>query len=118
MGLLKDPRTVNFFRKFFMGYGLTKISKSTITSSSAMFLLSGKEFSPKVYLEGGKILQKIWIWANMNGLSFQPVTASLFIFHRVLREKNHGFSKVEEKEIKQFPINFSFEALAFNFVEK
>lgn len=107
MGLLKDPRTVNFFRKFFMGYGLTKISKSTITSSSAMFLLSGKEFSPKVYLEGGKILQKIWIWANMNGLSFQPVTASLFIFHRVLREKNHGFSKVEEKEIKQLKESFN-----------
>ena len=107
MGLLKDPRTVRFFRKFLMGYGLTKISKNTITSSSAMFLLSGREYSPQLFYEGGKILQRIWVWANMNGLSFQPVTASLFIFHRVFKEKNHGFSPLEEKEIKELKKSFN-----------
>jgi hypothetical protein len=107
MGLLKDPRTVRFFRKFLMGYGLTKISKNTITSSSAMFLLNGKDYAPGLFYEGGKILQRIWIWANMNGLSFQPVTASLFIFHRVFKEKNHGFSLLEEKEIKELKKSFN-----------
>lgn len=111
MGLLKDPRTVSFFRKFFMGYGLTKISKATITSSSAMFLLSGKDFSPKSYLEAGKILQKIWLWTNLNGISFQPVTASLFIFHRVLKENDHGFTEAEKKEIVELKESFN---LIFN----
>lgn len=111
MGLLKDPRTVRFFRKFFMGYGLTKISKNTITSASAMFLLNGSTYTPITFLEGGKVLQKIWIWANMNGLSFQPVTASLFIFHQVLKEENHGFSAKEVKEIKELKDSFN---LIFN----
>jgi len=111
MGLLKDPRTVRFFRRFFMGYGLTKISKDTITSASAIFLLKGQAYSPEIFLEGGKVLQKIWIWANMNGLSFQPVTASLFIFHRVLKEDDHGFSPKEEKEIKELKDSFD---LIFN----
>ncbi|AMQ56385.1 Rv1355c family protein [Algoriphagus sanaruensis] len=111
MGLLKDPRTVSFFRKFFMGYGLTKISKATITSSSAMFLLSGKDFSPKSYLQAGKILQKIWLWTNLNGISFQPVTASLFIFHRVLKENDHGFTEAEKKEIVELKESFN---LIFN----
>lgn len=107
MGLLKDPRTVRFFRKFLMGFGLTKISKNTITSASAMFLLGGKEFSPAVFLEGGKIVQRIWLWANMNGLSFQPVAASLFIFHKVHKEENHGFTSLEVEEIKKLKESFN-----------
>jgi hypothetical protein len=108
MGLLKDPRTVRFFRKFVMGYGLTKISKDTITTSSAMFLLSAASFDAHSYLEAGKVLQRIWLWANLQGLSFQPVTASLFIFHKVLKEKDHGFSEEEELAIKQMKDSFDF----------
>jgi len=108
MGLLKDPRTVKFFRKFVMGYGLTKISRETITTSSAMFLLNAHRFDATSYLSAGKVLQRIWIWANLNGLSFQPVTASLFIFHKVLKEKEHGFSEEEEKSIKQLKESFDF----------
>ncbi|MDO8968660.1 Rv1355c family protein [Algoriphagus sp.] len=111
MGLLKDPRTVRFFRKFLMGYGLTKISKETITSSSAMFLLSGKEFIPKTYLESGKVVQRIWLWANMNGMSFQPVTASLFIFRKVLDDPKHGFKEHEVNEIHELKRAFN---LLFN----
>ena len=106
MGLLKDPRTVKFFRKFLMGYGLTKISKDTMTTASAIMVLQGKEFSAKEYLNAGSILQRIWIKANMLGISFQPVTAMLFIFHRVLRDTNHGFSKKEEAEILKLKEEF------------
>lgn len=106
MGLLKDPRTVKFFRKFLMGFGLTKISKDTITKSSAIMLLQGDKFSPKTYLEGGKVLQRIWIKANMLGISFQPVTAMLFIFQKVLQEANHGFSQEEASEIQKLKSKF------------
>lgn len=106
MGLLKDPRTVKFFRKFLMGFGLTKISKDTITKSSAIMLLQGDKFSPMTYLEGGKVLQRIWIKANMLGISFQPVTAMLFIFQKVLQETNHGFSPEEAAEIQKLKSKF------------
>ncbi|WP_084454540.1 Rv1355c family protein [Algoriphagus terrigena] len=106
MGLLKDPRTVKFFRKFLMGFGLTKISKDTLTTSSAIMLLQGKQFSPATYLEGGKVLQRVWIKANMMGISVQPVAAMLFIFQKVLTEANHGFTKSEENEIKKLKIKF------------
>ncbi|TFV97103.1 Rv1355c family protein [Algoriphagus kandeliae] len=101
MGLLKDPRTVKFFRKFLMGYGLTKISHSTLMASSAIFLLQSKKYTPESILEAGKILQRIWIKANMMGIAFQPVTASLFIFQRVKREKDHGFEEPETQLIAE-----------------
>ncbi|NVJ87358.1 MAG: Rv1355c family protein [Algoriphagus sp.] len=97
MGLLKDPRTVKFFRKFLMGYGLTKISHSTLMASSAIFLLQSKKYTPQALLEAGKIIQRIWIKANLLGISFQPVTASLFIFQLLKRENDHGF---EEREVQ------------------
>jgi hypothetical protein len=40
-------------------------------------------------------LQRIWIKANQDGLSFQPISASLFIFHRVAREEENGYSPSE-----------------------
>lgn len=107
MSLLKDPRTVSFFRKFLMGYGLTKISKQTLTSSSAVFLLQGSRFSPQSYLKAGQVLQRIWIKANLMGLSFQPVTASLFIFNKIKRDKNHGFTPEEENIIKELKASFN-----------
>ena len=42
----------------------------------------------------------------MLGISFQPVTAMLFIFQKVLREANHGFTSEEEKEIKRLKLKF------------
>lgn len=107
MGLLRDPRTVRFFRKFLMGYGLTKISHETLMSSSAVFLLEGKEFTPKAYLNAGKVLQRIWVKANMIGVSFQPVTAAMFIFHKVEKEEDHGFSEEEVELIKKYKEDFN-----------
>lgn len=106
MGLLRDPRTVKFFREFLMGYGLTKISKDTLLTASAVGFLNGGQFRPQDFLKAGAVLQRIWIQANLMGISFQPVAAMLFIFNRVQRQKDHGFSDKEEKEIKQFKAEF------------
>ncbi|SDD16455.1 ThiF family protein [Algoriphagus faecimaris] len=107
MGLLKDPRTVRFFRKFLMGFGLTKISHETLMSSSAIFLLQAKDFTPQSYLKAGQVLQRMWIKANMQGLSFQPVTAAMFIFHKLARDPNHGFSQEEVGMIEKYKKEFN-----------
>lgn len=107
MGLLKDPRTIRFFKKFLMGFGLTKISHQTLMTASAVFLLRGLEFSPEVYLKAGKVMQQIWLKANIDGYSFQPVTACLFIFHKVTREQTHGFTENEEKAIVELKKSFN-----------
>jgi hypothetical protein len=63
--------------------------------------LQSKKYTASSVLEAGRILQRIWVKSNMKGMSFQPVTASLFIFHRVNREKDHGFTEKEEQIIKK-----------------
>ncbi len=107
MGLLRDPSTIKFFRKFLMGYGLTKISKDTITTASSIFLLKTKDYSPLAILNVGVVLQRLWIKANMLGLSFQPVSGMLFIFHRILNEKETGFTEIEKNEILELKQSFN-----------
>lgn len=107
MGLLKDPRTIKLLKKFLMGYGLTKISHQTIITSSAVFLLRGKDFTPKTYLKAGKVMQQIWLKANLDGYSFQPVTSCLFIFHKVDRDEQHGFTESEAKSVKELKNSFN-----------
>ncbi|WP_425637533.1 Rv1355c family protein [Algoriphagus yeomjeoni] len=99
IGLVRDPGTVEFFRKNDLGYGLTKISDETILSASAVLMFTAKDYTPKAFLNAGAAVQRIWIKANLSGFSVQPVSASLFIFHRINREKNTGFSSREKQEI-------------------
>jgi molybdopterin/thiamine biosynthesis adenylyltransferase len=95
MGLIRDPGTMEFFRKFDLGHGLAKISDKTLLSASAVMMVQAEEFSPIAYLNSGVTLQRIWIKANQDGFSFQPISASLFVFHRVNREKENGYSESE-----------------------
>ncbi|WP_339758130.1 Rv1355c family protein [Algoriphagus aquimarinus] len=102
IGLVRDPGTVEFFRKNDLGYGLTKISDQTILTAGAVMMLQADEYSPEAFLKSGAALQRIWMKANLCGYSIQPVSASLFIFHRVNREKNTGFNSAEKTQIINF----------------
>lgn len=100
MGLIRDPGTMQFFRKYDLGHGLAKISDKTLLSASAVMMVQASEFSPEAYLNSGVTLQRIWIKANQDGFSFQPISASLFVFHRVNREKESGYTESEVEVIK------------------
>lgn len=102
IGLVRDPGTIEFFRKNDLGYGLTKISDQTILSSSAVLMFTADEYTPNAFLKAGAAIQRVWIKANLSGYSFQPISASLFVFHRVLRENKTGFTENEKTMIHQF----------------
>ncbi|RAI86033.1 Rv1355c family protein [Algoriphagus yeomjeoni] len=102
VGLVRDPGTIEFFRKNDLGYGLTKISDQTILSASAVLMFTADKYTPGAFLKAGAAIQRVWIKANLSGYSFQPISASLFVFHRVLRETVTGFTENEKRMILQF----------------
>lgn len=102
MGLVRDPGTVEFFRKNDLGFGLTKISDQTFLSSSAVMMFQTDDYNPESFLKVGAALQRVWIEVNRLGYSMQPISASLFIFHRVIREIETGFTENEKRMIVQF----------------
>ncbi|WP_158531179.1 Rv1355c family protein [Algoriphagus chordae] len=102
MGLIRDPGTVEFFRKNDLGHGLAKISDQTLLSASAVLMFEADEYKPESFLKVGAAVQRVWMKANLLGYSLQPVSASLFIFHRLMRESNTGFTDDEKALIFQF----------------
>ncbi|WP_051315956.1 Rv1355c family protein [Algoriphagus vanfongensis] len=99
MGLVRDPGTVEFFRKQDLGFGLSKISDDTVLTSSAVLMIQSEQYDPVSILKAGMTLQRIWLQANLLGISVQPISASLFIFHRVENEEESGFTKEEKAGI-------------------
>lgn len=95
MRLISNRQAMQVIRAFKLGQGFTKISDDSFNSASAVALLSAKEYSPNAFLEGGAILQRIWLMANHLGVSFQPVTASLFMYHRYFKGGGDKFSEFE-----------------------
>ncbi|TXE06979.1 Rv1355c family protein [Algoriphagus aquimarinus] len=102
IGLVRDPGTVEFFRKNDLGYGLTKISDQTVLTAGAVMMLEADEYTPEAFLKSGAVLQRVWMKANLTGYSVQPISASLFIFHRVNREESTGFNSAEKEQIILF----------------
>jgi tRNA A37 threonylcarbamoyladenosine dehydratase len=96
MKLISNRQAMQVIRKFKLGQGFTKISDDTFNSASVIGIVSAKDFTPEAYLQAGAILQRIWIMAAKYHISFQPVTAALFMFHRYTKGGEKDFSLFEQ----------------------
>jgi hypothetical protein len=73
--------------RIFNGFGFSKFihlqSYELCKGSSALCLLSheGKEFDS--YVNGGRVLQRLWLTATSLGLAFHPMTGITFLLYRL-----------------------------------
>ena len=51
------------------------------------------------YFNGGRILEKIWLKANLLELAFQPITASLFVYNRLIQGNGANISEEGQKKL-------------------
>lgn len=88
VGLLvaSDPEVIKLLNKWDGGSAFEKLSRNGIKSSSAIGLISMPTYSAENFIAGGEAVQRVWLQANMAGLSFHPISAPLFLFARL----NHG----------------------------
>lgn len=98
--MINNPKAMKFVREHHLGRGFTQISDKTFQAASAICLLSAKDFSPDTYLKAGRALQRIWTHANMKKISFQPVTAPLFLYQQYIKGDKKRFSAFESNLIK------------------
>lgn len=86
LNLIKDGKAIEFLRKQNRGQGLISTSRESVSQSSAIVLLYSKVRGARVVLEGGKIMERLWLMFNQNGVGFQPVSPSTFMFARLYDE--------------------------------
>ncbi|MBI4376450.1 MAG: nitroreductase family protein [Elusimicrobia bacterium] len=79
---------------------LCAVSRSICRDSAAVGFLQMKGRTERDYLEGGRLLQRIWLTATAQGLSFQPMAGILFLVER-LNGDPLVFSVPQQKILRQ-----------------
>jgi molybdopterin/thiamine biosynthesis adenylyltransferase len=84
-GLLvaKSPEVIKLLNRWGGGSAFEKLSRDRIKSSSAIGLITMPSYEAKNFIKGGEAVQRVWLQANLQNLSFHPISAPLFLFARL-----------------------------------
>lgn len=84
-GLLvaKSPEVIKLLNRWGGGSAFEKLSRDGIKSSSAIGLITMPSYEAKNFIKGGEAVQRVWLQANLQNLSFHPISAPLFLFARL-----------------------------------
>jgi len=83
--IAKDRKVIALIKEWNGGNAFKKLIKKSIDSASAVGIVTMYGETPEDYVNGGRALQRLWIAANLQGLAFQPLSASLFLYERLLK---------------------------------
>ncbi len=77
-----------------------KQNASIYASSSAIGVIRGEGYEPIDFVKAGRALERAWLAATIQGLSFQPLTGILFLMLKVQAGDTADFSKKEVELIR------------------
>lgn len=89
----RDEKIMALLREWNGGGAFKKLTRKSIDSASAIGLISMKGNQAEDYIMAGRLLQKVWLQANLMGIAFQPVSASLFVYARLFLAGGAGISE-------------------------
>jgi hypothetical protein len=81
--IASDNKAISFLRKQHRGHAFTKAVNKSVSFSSALGIITMPTYSELSFLLGGRALERIWIEANLSGLSFQPIAQLVFMLARL-----------------------------------
>ncbi|MGZ3754320.1 MAG: Rv1355c family protein [Mucilaginibacter sp.] len=106
-----DSKAIGFLRELHGGGAFTKMVNKAVGFSSALGIVTMPKYSDLDFLLGGRAVERIWIEANLAGISFQPISQFVFMLARLINEpvKNPDdayYNKELEKLGKKFSALF------------
>ena len=82
--LLQNWTLTNLLGKLGATRAIAANARSLARSASAIGVILGTDSQdPVTYLQGGRLLQRVWLQATLMGLSFHPMTGISFLMQRV-----------------------------------
>jgi molybdopterin/thiamine biosynthesis adenylyltransferase len=91
--MIKDPKVVNLLTKWDKGHALEGLMQYYAMFSDGIGMLTQDDQGQSTYFEGGRATERVWLAANLAGISFQPISACLFIFNRYEQEGKEPFGE-------------------------
>jgi molybdopterin/thiamine biosynthesis adenylyltransferase len=98
--LIKDAKAIEHLRNWDKGQALVKMSADSLENSSALALVYTNNHGAEKVIEGGRIVERLWVYLNKMGLAYQPVSPATFMFAR-LRMEDTNTSPYLMSELKK-----------------
>ncbi|MNQ95290.1 putative NAD(P)H nitroreductase acg [compost metagenome] len=97
-----NPEVIKLLNKWGGGAAFENLSRKAIRTSSAIGLITMPSYEAENFIKGGEAVQRVWIDANLNGLSFHPISAPLFLFARLNHGKGEGLNQKMTEELSKY----------------
>jgi hypothetical protein len=79
-----DWEAVKLLADWNQGNAFKKLSKDAVKCASAMVLFTIPEFNHIQLINAGRAVQRVWIMANLEGVSIHPMLSPAFFFSRLV----------------------------------
>lgn len=89
------------------GNAFGKLARKAVKASGAMGFVTVKSNSPVDFLNGGILVQNLWLKATELGLGFQPLSSPPYFFSRLIDGKGEGFTPKEKLKLEELYQKFS-----------
>jgi len=104
--LIKDPRVIHFLNEIHGGSLFETVSEKSIECASVLGLITMPRYSPEDFVRGGRVIERVWLYATKLGLALHPLIAPLYFFPRVLYGGGEGLSAQDADKIGELRRRF------------
>ncbi len=95
-----NPKIIELLNKWKLGHAFEKLSYKSISTSSAIGLLTMPAFNETNWVNGGRAVQRAWLTATKHHLAFQPISAPLFLYLQMRNGGLNTFSSSEKQDLE------------------
>jgi molybdopterin/thiamine biosynthesis adenylyltransferase len=99
--MLQDYRVIKQLNHWKGGKGLGKVSHKSAACASAIGLITMPSYSIGNFFDGGRAVERVWLTATHEGIAFQPLSISTFLFNRLRYEGDRMFTEDVAAELAE-----------------
>lgn len=100
MGVIKSEKVIDAVKQFGGGNALGMLAMRTVSTASALCMISIPGYELKNFFEGGRSMERFWLEATNLNLAIHPVISPLYLFSRILHGNGEGLDEKNVKELQ------------------
>lgn len=92
---------LHILNKIGIPYAVAKENARVYEAASAFGIITIPKYEPRLFVEAGRKLQRVWLTATKLGLWMQPISGALFLINNLLLGEPENFSSEEADVLKR-----------------
>ena len=93
MGVIRSEKVIQAVKDLGGGNALGMLAMRTVSTASALCMISLPVYSLKNFFEGGRSMERFWLEATNLNLAIHPLISPLYLFSRILHGNGEGLDE-------------------------